>query len=538
MSDLEDVLASSRKWAVQVGDCRAVMAGMPAGSVDAVVCDPPYELAFMGRSWDQSGVAFQKETWEQVERVLKPGGHLLAFGGTRTYHRLACAIEDAGFEIRDEIGWVYSTGFPKSLDVSKAADRANGSNRPVTGTKEKADPDFRDEQFKEQGSMMQSLVKAPRLPISVTRPYSLEGWVTDGLGTALKPAHEPICVARKPLIGTVAQNVLTHGTGALNIAGSRVGSLDGRPVWDYPNGPKGNTATSQIYGNGEGLPRREDPITGPAGRWPPNLLLTHDPGCRPNGRKVVPGSGHWSQYDYGASPAFSSDRSTVYGGGKGLRPNATYTGGIAPATEEMESWSCAPGCPVAEMDRQSGDTSSDLCGTNETYPGEGGSFNFRGRHVAGSGYADSGGASRFFPAFSWDTEECSFIYEEKASRSEREAGLTRQDTDTLAEGAKRRTPILNRHPTVKPVDLMAWLCRLVTPPGGVVLDPFLGSGSTGCAAVPLGFRFIGIEQDDGYAQIARQRIAYWERRGPRERPNPNPLLKRKVNGQRKLTGEP
>jgi site-specific DNA-methyltransferase (adenine-specific) len=276
-----------------------------------------------------------------------------------------------------------------------------------------------------------------------------------------------------------------------------------------------------------------------AGRWPPNLVLVHSASCVRKGSKTVPGSGHWSQYDYGKSPAFSSDRSTVYGGGKGLRPNATYTGGIAPATEEMESWSCAPGCPVAELDRQSGETdSSEYAKDYGTYKGDGQSYNFRGNHTVGSSYSDSGGASRFFPTFSWDTEECSFIYEEKANRSEREAGLTRQDTDTLAEGAKKRTPILNRHPTVKPVDLMAWLCRLVTPPGGVIIDPFLGSGSTGCAAVPLGFRFIGLEQDSGYADIARQRIAYWERRGPRESPNPNPLLKRKVNGQRKLTEEP
>jgi SAM-dependent methyltransferase len=201
------------------GDCREVMRTMPDNSVDAIVTDPPYELGFMGKSWDSTGVAYDIKVWQECLRVLKPGGHLLAFGGSRTYHRLACAIEDAGFQIRDQIMWVYGSGFPKSLNISKAIDKAVGAEREVIGTRRGV--------VKGTGGRYNWHTDSEdtgQTIISDTIPTTAEAKEWEGWGTALKPAHEPIVMARKPLDGTVANNVLTHGVGGINIDGSRVGS--------------------------------------------------------------------------------------------------------------------------------------------------------------------------------------------------------------------------------------------------------------------------------------------------------------------------
>jgi DNA modification methylase len=201
------------------GDCREVMRTMPDNSVDAIVTDPPYELGFMGKSWDSTGVAYDIKVWQECLRVLKPGGHLLAFGGSRTYHRLACAIEDAGFQIRDQIMWVYGSGFPKSLNISKAIDKAVGAEREVIGTRRGV--------VKGTGGRYNWHTDSEdtgQTIISDTIPTTAEAKEWEGWGTALKPAHEPIVMARKPLDGTVANNVLAHGVGGINIDGSRVGS--------------------------------------------------------------------------------------------------------------------------------------------------------------------------------------------------------------------------------------------------------------------------------------------------------------------------
>jgi len=295
------------------GDCRDIMATMDASSVDAIVTDPPYGLAFMGKDWDHGvpGVEF----WREALRVAKPGAHLLAFGGTRTFHRLACAIEDAGWEIRDTIMWVYGSGFPKSHDVSKAIDKAAGE----------------------------------------TGQWS--GW-----GTALKPAYEPIIVARKPLCGTVAENVLRHGTGALNIDGCRAGA-----------------------------------------RWPANVI--HDGVMHEHGR-----------YFYCAKASLA-DRED---GLEGLEPQRVARG----SSNNLTQW---------------------VNGTR-----------------------------------SYD------------------------DLDPRSKGLAIIR--CNHHPTVKPTELMRYLVRLVTPPGGVVLDPFCGSGSTGRGAILEGMSFIGIDLDAEYLEIARRRI--------------------------------
>jgi site-specific DNA-methyltransferase (adenine-specific) len=359
-----------------------MMATLPDASVDAVVCDPPYELGFMGKAWDASGIAYDVEVWRQAFRVLKPGGHLLAFSGSRTYHRMTCAIEDAGFDIRDQIMWVYGSGFPKSLDVSKAIDRAAGAEREVVGNTGR-NP-HRLVKFKEQDGGRRAPTNED---ITVPATDAARQW--SGWGTALKPAHEPICMARKPLVGTVAANVLAHGTGAINVDGCRIATDDPTSRTFKPSEYEGPSGYRTV--------RTQETTTGgsPLGRWPANFI--HD----------------------------GSDEATV-----GL-----------------------------------------------------------------------GEAARFF-------------YTAKASREDREEGCDDRELVRRTDGREtesdsprlRTTERRNPHPTVKPTELMRYLCRLVTPPGGTVLDPFTGSGSTGRGAVLEGFNFIGCELSPEYAEIARARI--------------------------------
>ena len=352
---------------IRHGDCLEVLRTLPDNSVDAVVTDPPYGLSFMGKRWDYDVPPV--EVWAECLRVLKPGGHLLAFAGTRTQHRMAVRIEDAGFEIRDLIAWVYGSGFPKSLDVSKAIDKAGGAS--------------------------------PRELRAGGNTDAARQW--QGWGTALKPALEPITVARKPLAGTVADNVQRYGTGGLNIDGCRV----------EPTGESrarvGELSQDRRYADAGGTNFAAAPgVRGgdPAGRWPANLI--HDG---------------------------SDEVMALFPQAKGQQGALTGAEPSSKTANAFGEFACrSPSKP-------------------------------RG---------DAGSAARFF-------------YCAKASRAER--------------GEE------NTHPTVKPTDLMRYLCRLVTPPGGVVLDPFMGSGSTGKAAALEGFRFIGIEREAEYVEIARARIA-------------------------------
>ena len=386
-------MLSSAKWSVEVGDCREVMRGLADASVDAVVTDPPYELGFMGKRWDASGVAYDVDVWREALRVAKPGAFLLAFGGSRTYHRLTCAIEDAGWEIRDCIMWLYGSGFPKSHDVSKAIDKAAGAKRErirATGNLHNH-ANMNDDAWTNIGAdvaMMDSTVPSTDL----ARKWY--GW-----GTALKPAHEPIVVARKPLCGTVAANFERHGCGGLNIDACRVGT-DGGTTKGNPPKLKSNG----VYG--DGINGACDIVPLNAGRWPANVI--HD-----GSEEVV-----------------------------GLFPQTT-------SGKPMNRMHTDPGRNVA-------------------------SGASKGGEYFHSGFGDSGSAARFF-------------YCAKASKKDRGEG--------------------NIHATVKPTALMRWLVRLVTPPNGLVLDPFTGSGSTGKACALEGFRFVGIEQSAEYAEIARARIA-------------------------------
>ena len=380
------------------GDCRDIMEGkLPDNWVDSIVTDPPYELGFMGKGWDGSGIAYNPEVWENAYRILKPGGHLLAFGGTRTWHRLASAIEDAGFEVRDSIAWMYGSGFPKSHDVSKGIDKAAGAQREVVGTYKGASNigigTTNSYITTEAGKATDVSVTAPATPAA-------EQW--QGWGTALKPAHEPIVVARKPLIGTVAANVLTHGTGALNIDGSRIAASD-----PFGGGSKATSGFVNGYEHDGWQAGSEK------GRWPANVILDESQAAELDAQSGV-------------------STSKV-----GVHPDTGRSGGIM-------------GAKVV-----------------------------RGKAGQPMGHNDTGGASRFF-------------YCPKANKKER----------PNVDGVD--------HPTVKPLALMRYLCKLVTPPGGTILEPFSGSGATIEAALLEGFNVIGIEMTEEYLPLIMSRIERYD----------------------------
>ena len=376
--------------------------------VESVVTDPPYELGFMGKSWDASGIAFDKKTWELAFQLLKPGGYLLAFSASRNYHRMAVAVEDAGFEIRDQIMWIYGSGFPKSLDIGKGVDKKQGNERVTVGERTRNVKPFDDDNGWNSNNTTGNHI------------YTKGNSEWEGWGTALKPAHEPIVMARKPLEGTVVDNVLEHGVGGINIDECRVGK---------------EILEEQIAGrsNKIGTFERKDMITPKReGRYPANVM--HD------GSDVV----------------------------NDIFPNSKGSSGNGNA--------------------KVGETSK---GAIPLRRGEAPLYN------------DEGSASRYF-------------YCPKTAKSERNQGLVEFDDKQYSHDGRKKSienPYQrnksiskNSHPTVKPVELMKYLCRLVTPKGGTVLDPFMGSGSTGMAAKDEGFDFIGIEREKEYFEISEQRI--------------------------------
>lgn len=486
---------------VHLGDCRDVLPHLEAESVHAVVCDPPYDLTsgkkggsgpasvnlnsphgraritagFMGHSWDATGVAFDPETWRTVMRVMKPGAYLLAFGGDRTYHRMACAIEDAGFDYLGAIDWIYASGMPKSLDISKAIDKAAGAERTeVTGVKP-GHEDFvtrtddhaaggRSEGWDRPWRADADAVARSHLTLA---PATEDAKRWQGWGTGLKPAHEFICIARKPFKGTYAQNVLTHGTGAMNINGCRI-------AHDEPAGKpsvgQGGARRGGIMGEHPSELRiRETTSASTAGRWPSNLVLSHSEFCEPLGVREVRSNGH-----HPASRGKGGISTSGHAGQEGLAERRS-------GTEPAEAWVCAPGCPVAELDSQSGvrPAGSPVRGTEPSHSGGKGIYGEIGR-VPGPYYTDEGGASRFFPTFQ---------FEPKAPSSERPKG---DDGE--------------QHSTVKPLDLVRWLVRLVTPPDGTVLDCFAGSGTTGEACVIEGFRCVLVELEAVSAGLIVKRL--------------------------------
>ena len=465
------------------GDCLDKLKELEDNSIDSIVTDPPYELGFMGKSWDNTGIANNVDMWKECLRVLKPGGHLLAFSGTRTYHRMASAIEDAGFEVRDMIEWVYGSGFPKSLNIGKAVDKLQRGNRVVDLINslleegytlkelgEKAgipslESSYRDwtigGHIPEERSwerMLNGLGFSEKdgLNIIEKRIVKLGGgnaytfregknrdWemkITkgtsewEGWGTALKPSHEPICMARKPLSEkTVAENSLKWGTGGINIDESRVGTEE--ITVNRHSGYNSNSLVESTKGKWKGEQEKVN------GRFPANLI--HD--NSEEVRECFPETG---------SPRKA--RTAVKGGCGGTLGNF-------------------------------GGSSPDAVGT---WPEDNG-----------------GNASRFFK---------SIIYQAKASKSERNKGceeLEEKDTKRYGDfkGTEEHAPKLNinntnNHPTVKPIALMEYLIKMVTKPGGIVLDPFAGSGSTLVAAKQNGFQYIGIEMTEEYIPIINARL--------------------------------
>jgi DNA modification methylase len=413
---------------VFAGDCREALKHLPDSSVDSVVTDPPYELGFMGKSWDSSGIAYDPAVWLECLRVLKPGGHILAFGGSRTWHRLAVAVEDAGFELRDSIAWIYGSGFPKSLDVSKAIDKKAGVERekvPASGGLHK-NGNMNDDNWSKIGD------ENPVMDSSEAITSEAKEW--EGWGTALKPAFEPVVVGRKPFGKgvTVAENVLTWGVGGLNIDRSRIGT-ESRNI----SGMKSLGVMHDDEWKPQDLPSKTV-----QGRWPANVILDE------------------------------------------------VTAGL--------------------LDEQSGVSVSK---PTESGGYLGNSLAVGGSRVKayGSTHNDSGGASRFF-------------YVAKASKRDRNEGLEGLEATSAGEmvdrvegsagmdspraGAGRTSGAKNFHPTVKPTALMRYLIKLVTPPGGTVLDPFTGSGSTGKAALLDGFQFVGVELTEEYLPIIEGRLRW------------------------------
>ena len=431
------------------GDCIEEMQKLidDGVQVDSVVTDPPYHLTsivkrfgkedsapaqfgtdgayaraskgFMGKEWDGGDIAFRPETWELALKLLKPGGHLLAFSASRNYHRMAVAIEDAGFEIRDQMMWLYGSGFPKSLNIGKAIDKKQGNEREVVGTRISA---FGDADSSETSDGRNLWGKESTKEVNLTKGNSeYEGW-----GTALKPAHEPIVMARKPLSEkSIVDNVLKHGTGAINIDGCRIEGNDAK----YPD---------------------------------------TNPDFRDQGKK--------------SKEAIGIDKL---------------------------SFGQVSGAERKKVVRKS--RSADGVWTDGN----------SGMKAEGTQYADADPRGRFPANVMHDglqTEWARFFYCPKTSKSERHSNLDDHETSVGANGnkwtdqdyrkgdTKPTTERKNTHPTVKPVDLMRYLCRMVTPKGGTVLDPFMGSGSTGMAAKDEGFDFIGIEKEKEYFEICESRI--------------------------------
>ena len=453
------------------GDCLNILKMMIEDEVfvDSIVTDPPYELGFMGRSWDSTGIAFQKETWELCFKVLKPGGHLLAFSGSRTYHRMAVAIEDAGFEIRDQVMWLYGSGFPKSMNIGKTLDKKLGNERESLGTKIKKAGDMRSGNYDKGGDY-------DDIELEITKGNSeWEGW-----GTALKPAHEPLVLARKPLSEkSVVDNVLKHRTGGINIDECRVEGNDANypdtnpDFRDQGRQSKENMGIDKLsFGQTENVKRKKVV------------------------RKSRDENGVWTN-DNSGMKAEGSEYADADPRGR-FPSNVMHDGSdvvkdIFPNTKSSN----------VSRERKAGTEFGQSSGWNKHNNVDSGLM---------PAYGDDGSASRYF-------------YCAKTSKAERNQGLDNLPTKKASSMPGRRNPDdmkdskidndvtgrfvtqkKNIHPTVKPIKLMKYLCRLITPKGGTILDPFMGSGSTGMAAKEENFDFVGIEKEEEYFNIASARI--------------------------------
>ena len=502
----------------------------PDNYFDAIVTDPPYGLGkepnaeelmkdwiekgyheisgtgFMGKEWD----AFipQPIFWKEVFRVLKHGGHVLSFFGTRTYDWGVMSMRFAGFEVRDCIQWLYGSGFPKSHNISKAIDKMYGAEREVIGksdyTMPKADNSMSENSYGISGGKLANGNTAERITANITAPSTDFAKQWDGWGSALKPANEPIVLARKPLEKglTIAENVLKWGTGAINIDGCRIGTGEDKIKGGCQT--KGDAWNKSMTFNQE----HKDKIYS-QGRFPANLILTHHEDCECMGTKKVKGTNDGIRI---ASSEFGQNS-----GWNDHKNKDTIRKGTANENgeETIEDWNCVDDCPIKILDEQSGESKGTIRKPNgkPILNVESGWNDNSMIDNTTRGHNDKGGASRFF-------------YVAKASKSERNKGLDGFDEKTSgslnfrnpsSSGRSEDAPSVenmggiskpktNFHPTVKPIKLMQYLVRLIAPPNGIVLDPFCGSGTTGVACKLEGVQFIGIEQDAEYFKIAQARI--------------------------------
>lgn len=497
-----------------------VLKQYPDNYFDAVVTDPPYGLGkepnatelmkdwiehgyhevkgtgFMGKEWD----AFvpQPIFWKEVFRVLKHGGHVLAFYGTRTFDWGVMAMRFAGFEVRDTVYWHYGSGFPKSHNISKAIDKLQGAEREVLGTNPNQRTNKPDKDIYEAG------IRGKEAFITAPDTDQAKQW--DGWGSSLKPASEPIVLARKPLEKglSIAENVLKWGTGGINIDGCRVNTSDNLAK-NYNSIRKSDDEMGE-RGYKMGFRQGKDSYAEATestslGRFPANLIMSHHPECECRGLKKI-GSGKEGGYNY------KGNKYEV----QGFVPNNSPEANSNYGEESIEDWNCHEDCPIRIMDEQSGvTTSGKVKSDKDSYDGKSITGLLRGVSNAQNQHGGSGVASRFF-------------YCAKASKSERNRGLDEFDEkQTIGGGGgignylddvnsasgkygSEKAPSKNFHPTVKPVKLMQYLVKMITPPNGKVLDPFCGSGTTGIACKLEGFEFVGIEQDPEYTKIAQARI--------------------------------
>lgn len=509
----------------------------PDNYFDSIVTDPPYGLGkepnaekmlsawinegylevsgsgFMGKEWD----AFvpQPIFWKEVFRVLKHGGHVISFFGTRTYDWGVMAMRLAGFEVRDCIQWIYGSGFPKSHNVSKAIDKMQGAEREITGNRISAFGDA-EESETEDGRNLWGKTSTKNVELK-DKPATEQAKQWDGWGSALKPANEPIVLARKPLEKglSIAENVLKWGTGAINIDASRIG------LSEIDHKDNGRIINRNIREKEDGWGMQDKTadvveVLKSEGRFPSNVILSHHPDCECLGIKKVKGS--------------SCSPSDVGKGRDGDFTNGIYSAKSSKITvshtdekgeELVENWKCHKDCPIKIMDDQSGILNKQAISQTDDKSG------WQNSYVGGNGvnaverklYLDEGGASRFFYVAKASQQERNFGlngFEEKQTVGG--GGLTaelREDgsLETASAGGKFgsiKALQSNVHPTVKPVKLMQYLVRMITPPNGIVLDPFSGSGTTGIACKIDGFNYVGLELDQDYCDIAQSRIDSYE----------------------------
>lgn len=556
------------------GDCIEVMKAMKSNSVDAIVTDPPYGLEFMGKEWDklwdkrEFGIdeyskksytcsdgstrktnpvsrklsnpnykaGIEAQLWHtqwliEAYRVLKPGGSMLVMGGTRTSHRLACAIEDSGFIIKDKLMWIYGSGFPKAQELSTLVDAKTlgismkevKERREVVG---KQKPFGRENRKKMMnGSPFNTSYENKDCEYNITKPLTPEGEYWNGFKVGgIKPAYEPIIWAVKPPEGSYIDNVLKWGVGAVNVDECRVG-LNQYDKEDYiPNRCGHKDGINRVDKLADehnsvvgsfGAKGFKKPHWNQRGRFPANIILSHHPECVQVGVKRVKGlggSGRASDKGHGFQTEYVA----------GIKKGEGFNGGFVDKDgyEQVESWDCHPDCAVRLLDEQSGIKQSKW---GKDAPNELiGNINYVGKERASQQQfrGDSGGASRFF-------------YCAKASRAERNAGLEGMEEKTRAginkmmgnekggesmktgSGNIRNNKLTNFHPTIKPIKLFEYLIKLVTREGQIILDPFIGSGTTGIAAHNAGRKCMGIEKEEEYIEIAKRRATYWRSR-PRQ----------------------